>query len=314
MWRPFVLTLVIVLCPELALRRAVAQQADSGPPSLPVAGEETFDAIARFYDYDPSIPLQPRVLERTNGDTSIREKIVFRGVRGFLASGYFEAPQKSGRPMPLVLLLHGWSGSKDSWWQDGGYISGGDMRKALLKAGYAVLALDAPTHGDRIAENDYALVNDLRDEGRPNHRNYFTLSEIVVQGTRDYRRALDYVQTREEIDPKRVGVIGYSMGALQTFILTAVEPRIRVSVACAVPSLAGESTSIAPQDYARGSGDRPFLMLMGREDKMGHPQHAGQLFELIPSVEKDLILFDAGHKLPVDYVTDATAWFDAHLK
>ena len=37
------------------------------------------------------------------------------------------------------------------------------MRKALLHADYAVLGLDAPTHGDTIAENGYALVNDLHD-------------------------------------------------------------------------------------------------------------------------------------------------------
>ena len=188
------------------------------------------------------------------------------------------------------------------------------MRKALLKAGYAVLAIDAPTHGDRIAENDYALVNDLSENGQPTHRNYFTLNDLVVQSTRDYRRALDYVESRDDINHKQIGMIGYSMGALQTFILTAVESRIRVSVACVVPSLAGQSTSIAPKDYARGIGNRPFLMLMGRIDPMCHQQHARQLRDLIPGSQKNLILYDAGHKLPTEYVTDALAWFEEYLK
>ncbi len=52
------------------------------------------------------------------------------------------------------------------------------MRKRLLESGFAVLALDAPTHGDRIAENDYALVNDYRPDNQPTHRNYFSLDEI----------------------------------------------------------------------------------------------------------------------------------------
>ena len=188
------------------------------------------------------------------------------------------------------------------------------MRKALLKAGYAVLALDAPTHGDRIAENDYALVNDLRDDGRSNHRNFFTLREIVVQGCRDYRRVLDYVEARDDVDAKRIGMVGYSMGGLQAFILTAVEPRIGVTVACAVPSMANEATPIAPADYAQGVDNRPLLMLMGRNDAMCHWQHAEQLLSLVASREKDLKFFDAEHKLPIDYVAAALNWFEVHLK
>lgn len=104
------------------------------------------------------------------------------------------------------------------------------------------------------------------------------------------------------------------MGGLQTFILTAVEPRICVSVACVVPSLTDRTTSIAPKDYAQGIGDRPFLMLMGLSDTMCHQQHARQLLDLVPSTRKDLILFDAGHKLPTDYVVDALDWMEEHLR
>jgi len=46
-----------------------------------------------------------------------------------------------------------------SWWKDAGYLSGGNARKALLKDGYDVFALDDQGHGDRIAENDYHVVN-----------------------------------------------------------------------------------------------------------------------------------------------------------
>ncbi|NND97180.1 MAG: hypothetical protein HKN47_07620, partial [Pirellulaceae bacterium] len=107
--------------------------------------------------------------------------------------------------------------------------------------------------------------------GISNHRNHFTVNEMVIQGTRDWRRAIDYVSTRKEIDSKRIGMVGYSMGGWQTFILTAVEPRIRVSVSCVVPSLVGQSSPIAPKDYARGIGSRPLLMLMGRATRCANP-------------------------------------------
>ena len=297
-----------------AARQASAQRNDAPPPSLQPVEPVALAAIIRFFDYDETIPLGARIVERTSYENSTREKFIIRGVRGFLTPGYLEIPSDRQDPAPLVLLLHGWSGSKQSWWKDDGYISGGNLRTALLKAGFAVLALDAPAHGDRIAENDYALVNDLQDDGGATHRNYFTLSDIVIQGVRDYRRALDFAGTRDEIDLSRIGLVGYSMGGLQAFILTAVEPRVRASVACVTPSLASEPTAIAPDDYARGIGDRPFLMLMGATDGMCHPQHARELLAMIPGKKSKLKFFDAGHKLPVDYVDDAQRWLDAHLK
>lgn len=298
----------------LTTRQTSAQRSDSAAPSLQPAEPNALAAAARFFDYDEAIPLDARIVERTRNEDATREKFVLRGVRGFLTPGYLEVPTDRQEPAPLVLLLHGWSGSKQSWWQDGGYISGGNLRAALLRVGFAVLALDAPAHGDRIAENDYALVNDLQDDDEATHRNYFTLSDIVVQGARDYRRALDFVATRDDVDSSRIGLIGYSMGGLQAFILSAVEPRICATVACVTPSLAGDSTPIAPKDYAGGIVDRPFLMLMGNADGMCRPQHARELLAMIPGDRSKLKFFEAGHKLPVKYVDDARAWLETHLK
>lgn len=315
MWRGvFIGGVIIASLFGLAPGFSSAQEAPEATLPLRAVGVEAFEALSRFFDYDATIPLQGRIVERKDRDLSVREKFVFRGVRGFIVPGYLERPKHRDGPVPLVLLLHGWSGSKDHWWREGGYISGGNLRTALLNEGFAVLALDAPTHGDRIAENNYGTVNNLIDDSMPNHMNAFTVNEIVIQGTRDYRRVLDYVASRDEIDSERIGMIGYSMGAWQTFILTAVETRIDVSVACAVPSLAGQSSPIAPKDYARGIGTRPVLMLMGSNDSMCHPTHARQLLNLIPGEQKELKMFDAGHKLPPTYVEDAVSWMEKFLK
>ena len=77
------------------------------------------------------------------------------------------------------------------WYKDDNYINGGVMRKALLDAGYAVLALDAATHGERSREIDYQHVNTFDDPKAPARRNFFTFAEISIQTVKDYRRALD---------------------------------------------------------------------------------------------------------------------------
>ena len=248
-------TCLLLQCALLLTQRAHAEEADV--PPLEQLGEEAYKAILRFYEYNRDLPLEVRIVEKKEYPQGVREKFVFRGTRGFLVPGYLEIPSEAPEPYPCVLLLHGWSGAKDRWWRDGGYISGGEARKALLASGYAVLALDAPAHGDRIAENAYALVNDYVEEGVPTHRNFFALEEICAQSVVDYRRALDYLGTRAEIDTCRVGLLGYSMGGWQSFPLTAVDKRIKVAVACATPSRPDKFNILASQNYVRGLDRRP---------------------------------------------------------
>ncbi|MEZ6034097.1 MAG: alpha/beta fold hydrolase [Planctomycetaceae bacterium] len=282
---------------------------------IDVLGKEATTAQLAFYETDKSIPLEARTVERIAQDETPREKVVFRGVQGFLVPGYFQYPTDVVKPRPCVLLLHGWSGSKEHFWKDGGYISGGNIRTALLAAGYAVMALDAQCHGDRIAENDFAPVNHFVDpeiEGIQ-RKGYFTQQEIYIQTTRDYRRAIDYLETRVEIDANKIGVFGYSMGGAQTFLLTGVEPRVKVSVACATPADNSKFSSIAPQNFAVEIGQRPFLMLMGRTDTMCPIEKAQALLDLIPAAHKQLMFYEAGHRLPVDYVPQAVKWITTHL-
>ena len=304
----------------LAVGHVLAQEPASAPAQPPAVAIERLDdegnsAIARAYDYDATIPLESRVVEILKRDDLTREKIVFRGVQGFLVPAYLQLPPAGAGPFPCVLLMHGWSGSKDDWWRDGNYVSGGNLRQAVLAAGFAVIAIDAQCHGDRIAQNDFAPVNHYVDQssgGNP-RKGYFTQSDIYIQTVRDARRALDYLATRPDIDSRRIGVVGYSMGGTQTFLLTAVEPRVRTSVAVATPADKSKFSLIAPQNAVRGIGERPFLTIIGRNDDLCSVEHARAVQALLTSGAKDQIFLDGGHKLPVEYVGHAVAWIKKYL-
>jgi len=216
-------------------------------------------------------------------------------------------------PSACVLLLHGWSGSKESWWQEGNYISGGDARGALLNAGFAVLALDAQCHGDRISVNDFAPVNHHVDpEASQPRKGYFTQEDIYIQTTRDYRRAIDYLATRKEIDAARIGVLGYSMGGTQAYLLAGVEPRVRAAVAVAAPAERSKWSPIAPQNFIRAIGQRPLLSIMGTSDEMCTREHARARQALFGAGHEPVFL-DGGHRLPADYVPHAVDWLKTHL-
>ena len=275
-------------------------------------GDEASRAVAEFYEYDRQIPLDAHTVERDDEDAP-RERIVFRGVQGFQVPGYLQFPRGGAQQLPCVLLLHGWSGSKAHWWREGGYIRGGNVRQKLLEAGCAVLALDAQCHGDRIAENGYALVNEFRpNEGEPRKR-YFSQQEIYTQTVRDYRRALDYLKTRSEIDPERIAAFGYSMGGTQSFVLTSVDSRIKVAVACATPADRTRWSPLAPQNFIAGIGKRPFLMVMGENDPMCSRPDAEQLFKFFDSPAAELRFFPGDHKISGEFVAPSVAWLVERL-
>jgi dienelactone hydrolase len=320
--KSFRMSLAIVIALGLLVTNGVAGEPTQAVVSSSLASQsvERLDdegarALAQIYEYEPTMPLEARVVEKAEKDGLEREKIVFRGVQGFLVPAYLQLPREAAGPCGCVLLLHGWSGSKNNWWEDGNYISGGDVRRQLLAAGFAVMALDAQCHGDRIAENDFAPVNHFRDPagGDNQRKGYFTMADIYIQTTRDYRRAIDYLATRSEIDSKRIGIIGYSMGGTQTYLLTGVEPRIKAAVAVAAPAEKSKWSPIAPQNFAAAIGSRPFLTILGRTDMMCSVEHAQALQALLPRESSDQQFFDAGHKLPRDYVPRAVEWMKKHL-
>ncbi|MBU6399509.1 MAG: alpha/beta fold hydrolase [Verrucomicrobia bacterium] len=281
----------------------------------PRISREAFQARLPFFDYDRTLPLEGRIVQEWKSAGRWRQKFVFRSAQGFLVPGYIEFPRTNPPPCKLVLLLHGWSGSKEDWYQDDNYINGGLMRKALLDAGYATLALDAATHGERSHEIDYQAVNPFNDPKAPPRRDYFTFAEISIQTVKDYRRALDFVYDRGLVDTNGVGLLGYSMGGMDAFYLLAVEPRIKVAVACVPPLLSLGYGPTSPVDYTWGVGKTPLLMLMGRQDGLGVAAKVAAAYrQYILGPDTQLIWYDRGHRLGKVYIPDALAWLKNHFK
>ncbi len=289
---------------------AAAQDTTEG--AKPALGTEAYKLLASFYEYDRDIPLEAKVVEKRELPDCVREKLVLR-VNDSWVTTYLGIPKTGSPPYPCVLLLHGITGDKDGWWEDDNYGSGGNMTNALLKNGFAVLSPDAPYHGERTFENRFESAWTMVQQ---KHVNRFR--DLVVQSVVEWKRAIDYLETRPEIDSGRIGVVGYSLGGIQTFALTALDSRVKSSVACVTPAAhlvqIGAGPGIKPSTFASELHGRPFLMLMGRSDKYCDAASAQRLYDVISGSMKSLIFYESGHSLPVDYVEDAVKWLQEGLR
>ncbi|TDQ33126.1 alpha/beta hydrolase [Zeaxanthinibacter enoshimensis] len=301
---------ILLSCVYMALVVPVQAQRDS-TVTLNPADEETFRVIHNFFEYDTGMPLDARVVERTEGEAYTREKIVFSGVRDSRVPGYLALPKGGSAPYPCVLLMHGVSSSKESWWEDQSFSSGGLLTKELLNSGIAVLTLDAEYHGERISGNDFEGAGVFIFEKGWMYR----ARDMVVQSVIEHRRALDYLATREDIDTTRLGIAGFSMGGMMVFNLAAVEPRVKVAVAAVTPLLKDANSALAVFNFAPYVRNTPVLMLMGTGDTRNYTREEAEwLHDLIRTEIKNLVFYESGHNLPPEWTGRAADWLQEYLK
>ena len=125
--------------------------------------------------------------------------------------------------------------------------------------------------------------------------------DLVVQWSKDLGRAIDWLETRKDLDTSRLVFYGVSLGAIDGVPLVAVEPRVKAAV-----FLAGgfRLRRAAPEIDLLNFAPRvtvPVLLIGGRYD-FQHPLETAQrpLFEALgtPAAEKKHVVFEGGHVAP----------------
>lgn len=258
--------------------------------------------LAAAYAYDAKKPLHVQE-KAVKSETAYVMHVQIEGPDGEKAEGTFMRPKAEG-VYPVVLLLHGLTSDKETMMQFFG--------TPLVEQGVAVLALDAPYHGERKKAG--------MDPSQP------TIFPTVVQGgVREWRRALDYLATRRDVDMKHVGLLGYSMGSMMGAILGAVDDRIGSFALCVggdpilpvvsqIPSaLRGLVYNVSPSLYIGHIAPRPILMLNGRQD-MTITETASHRLYAAAQEPKEQLWYESGHILPPDAGMKAVAWVLGKIK
>jgi len=121
-------------------------------------------------------------------------------------------PRATARPVPIVLILHYW-GAKD-------LVVERSMAAQLVAKGVGAAILTLPYHLERTPAG--LSSGELAIQPEPEK-----LVATSTQSVMDVRRAIDFLQSRKEIDPERIGISGVSLGAIVSSLSFSVENRIK---------------------------------------------------------------------------------------
>ena len=140
--------------------------------------------------------------------------------------------------------------------------------------------------------------------------------DLAIQQVRDFRRTIDYLETRRDIDADKLAYYGVSWGGRMGSIVLAVEPRLRTGIlnqAGINPFVHSDINSV----HYLPRVTVPVLQFNGRYDAdFGYEDSAKPFFEMLatPDADKKHVVEDTGHFVPQQvYIGETLDWLDRYL-
>ncbi|RTE10210.1 dienelactone hydrolase family protein [Paenibacillus whitsoniae] len=169
-------------------------------------------------------PIQAQLLEEQEHRSYILEKLVLDLNDREPVPAYFLRAKHATPHTPVMLYNHSHGGryaaGKEELLSPAPYMYAKSYAESLTELGFSVLAIDAWAFGERSSRSEATIFKELLWQGR-------TMWGMMVF---DSLRAVDYLVSRADVDPARIGTLGMSMGSTMSWWLAALDPRIQVTV------------------------------------------------------------------------------------
>jgi len=218
---------------EMTYRASNAKQTERWQKDL---REKVTELIGGF----PSkkVPLAAQTLEVRDFPGYRREKFIFTSREGLAVLGYMLTPKGKTAPHPTMICLPGHGRGVDDIigiddqgrdrTDKDGYQH--DFALQCVEHGMAAVAIEQMAFGCR--RDAKARARELGTSScRPAAGAALLLGETMVAWrVWDVMRTIDWIETREELDSKRVGCMGISGGGTVTTFASALEPRIKAAM------------------------------------------------------------------------------------
>lgn len=182
--------------------------------------------LAEMLGLDPMperTPLNAKVTETTEADGIVIERLFFESRPGLYVTANFYRPKEQDGPLPAILYVCGHAVVKKdgiSYGNKAGYHHHGAW---FARNGYVCLTIDTLQLGEIEG-----VHHGTHREGRWwwNSRGYTPAGVEAWNGI----RAIDYLQSRSEVDPDKIGITGRSGGGAYSWYTAAMDDRIKAVV------------------------------------------------------------------------------------
>ena len=178
----------------------------------------------------PKVDPRPSIQSYTQDSILIEKGFFYSETSEKVPILVYKPISKKTQKLPVVICLHGTGGTKDAE-------AIKNLLSRFVKLGFMSVAIDARYHGERMpadkSRNYYveAITKAWNDKQAPYEHPFF------LDTVYDLWRLVDYLEQRSDVDPKRIGMMGISMGGIETWMAASVDTRIKV----AVPVIAAQS-------------------------------------------------------------------------
>ncbi|MGB6111557.1 MAG: acetylxylan esterase [Acidobacteriaceae bacterium] len=177
-------------------------------------------------------PLKSRVTGEIHTDSYTIEKVTYQSLPGFYITANVYRPNHPGR-YPAVLLQAGHTQE--------GKPENQRLAANLARKGFVVLCFDPIGQGERVQTYSKQLDAPLAGWSVPEHIEMGAQAQLIGQGLARYfiwdaMRSIDYLASRPDVDPTRIGAAGCSGGGALTTFTGALDARLKVVIPGCFPS------------------------------------------------------------------------------
>ena len=268
----------------------------------PSASDDTFAQFLRMHRY-PSAPLDARIektLTAPDGQTIVERATFTAPYPGERVIAYLWLPKDAKPPYQTVIIF---PGADALWPATGAVLEQPDRYDFLVRSGRAVVHPVYRGMYERFTPMPRADPIGMRD--------------YLLRMSQDFRRTLDYLATRSDLDASKRAYFGGSFGAAFGPLMIAAEPRVQLAlfIGGGLPSARLEPEIDVIHYLPRVT--MPALLLDGRYDFF-FPYEESQkpFFERLgtPPDQKRHVTVEAAHAVPrAEYLRELLGWLDKYF-